>query len=199
MHSQIIEYSGLNAEIQYQPGSADSLLGFSLWSLQQLLGWAHILQKQICQKQFRKQQKKLQCRAHIQIMIDFKQSTILMIILSRKMKKYLKSSKLKTEINFIPTRNSCEWCLELKTIKQSQYISLTLYTGVWFQDTFHYNQLTFRKKGYLKKKKWTLTISHFVKLDIFLNVFCKLYCVTSFTHTQEQDLFTKLEHLVIIW
>lgn len=43
------------------------------------------------------------------------------------------------------------------------------------------------------------TISHFVELDIFLDVFCELYGVSGFTHTQEQDLLTQLEHLVIIW
>lgn len=43
------------------------------------------------------------------------------------------------------------------------------------------------------------TISHFVQLDVLLDVFCELYGVSGFSHTQQQDLLAQLEHLVIIW
>lgn len=60
-------------------------------------------------------------------------------------------------------------------------------------------QLTF------KKRKWTdpnqlkvLTVSHFVELNVFLDVFCKLYCVSCLTNTQQQNLLTEFKHLVVV-
>lgn len=44
-----------------------------------------------------------------------------------------------------------------------------------------------------------LTIPHLVELDILLDVLCKLCCVSSFSNTQQQDLLTQFEHLVIVW
>lgn len=43
-----------------------------------------------------------------------------------------------------------------------------------------------------------LTVPHFVELHILLDVLCKLHCVSSFSHTQQQNLLTELEHLVIV-
>lgn len=44
-----------------------------------------------------------------------------------------------------------------------------------------------------------LTIPHFVELNILLDVLCKLYCVSCFSNTQQQNLLTEFEHLVIVW
>lgn len=35
-----------------------------------------------------------------------------------------------------------------------------------------------------------LTVSHFVELNVFLNVLCKLDCVPCFSNTQQQNLLT---------
>lgn len=47
---------------------------------------------------------------------------------------------------------------------------------------------------------WTelITVSHLVELNILLDVLCKLYCVSSFPDTQQQNLLTEFEHLVIV-
>lgn len=44
-----------------------------------------------------------------------------------------------------------------------------------------------------------LTVPHFVQLNILLDVLCKLYCVSCFSDTQQQDLLTEFEHFVIVW